>query len=75
MGRLLRYLVWLFHQDFWGEVRIPFKGRGTLGQITVTQGYLEATIPEPDPRGTAALEAELRRLVQSSETKGRVHGS
>lgn len=74
MRRLIRYLLWLFHQDFYGEVTIPYKGRGKLGQITVTQGYLADTIPDPDPRGTAALDAELRRLVQD-EPKGRSHGA
>ena len=74
MARLIRFLLSLFHQDFYGSVTIPFNGRGKLGQITVTQGYLADTIPEPDPRGTAALEAELRRLVQT-ETKARPHGA
>ena len=64
MRRLIRFLLSLFHQDFYGTVTIPFQGRGKLGQITVTQGYLMDTIPEPDRRGTAALDAELKRLVQ-----------
>ena len=66
MARLFRYLLALFHDDFYGTVTIPFKGRGKLGQITVTQGFLADTIPnhDPSPAAVAAIDAELRRLAQ-----------
>jgi len=75
MARLFRFLLSLFHQDFYGSVTILFKGRGKLGQITVTQGYLVDSIPEPDPRGTASLDAELRRLVPIDKMKASPYGA
>lgn len=63
MSRLFHYLLMLVHQKFYGNVNIPFKD-GKIGQVTVTQGFLEDTLPQPHPELKQLYEAEVQKAIK-----------
>lgn len=65
MSRLFQYLLMLSNQRFYGDVNIPFKD-GKLGQIKVTQGFLEDTLPQPHPELQPLYEAEVQKVVKEA---------
>lgn len=65
MARLFQYLLMLANQRFYGEIVLPFKD-GKLGQITVTQGFLEDTLPQPHPELRPLYDAEVQKAMKEA---------
>lgn len=65
MSRLFQYLLMLVNQKFYGEITIPFKD-GKIGQVKVTQGFLEDTLPQPHPELREVYEAEVQKAIKEA---------
>jgi hypothetical protein len=68
MARLIRFLIGLAANEFYGEIRIRFRKGEVFGQIIVESAYLDDTLPEPDVSSPAYRKvlAETVRGVESS---------
>ena len=66
MARLIRFLLKLASELFYGEVQIHFQ-RGEIRKVEVHQHHLESNLPEPDVTSPAyqQLLAETARGVES----------
>ena len=66
MARLIRFLLKLASELFYGEVQIHFQ-RGQIRKVEVHQHHLEDNLPEPDVTSPAyqKLLAETARGVES----------
>ena len=66
MARLIRFLLKLASELFYGDVLIRFQ-RGQVRKVEVHQDYLEDNLPEPDVSSPAYQEllADTARGVES----------
>jgi hypothetical protein len=82
MARLVRFLVGLMTEEFYGEVTIRFKKGQVDGQIAVNRYYLETTLPESEAlkrledavEKGAIVDAEIVsmvRLLRGADAAGR----